>query len=76
LLRTVLFFDESTRQACFLVRDQVLSFTGKFMPEVTPIHLAHELDAAWILAIWKAIHGSDLSPVQIATEAIAALASP
>ena len=34
-----------------------------------PIYLAHELDAAWIIALWKAIHGGGPAP-----EAIAALA--
>lgn len=31
-----------------------------------PIHLslAHELDAAWIIALWKAIHGGDPSPIE------------
>ena len=36
--------------------------------------LAHELDAAWIIALWKAIHGGDPSPEAVAAEAIAALA--
>lgn len=36
--------------------------------------LAHELDAAWIIALWKAIHGGDPSPERIAAQAIAALA--
>ena len=38
------------------------------------IYLAHELDAAWIIALWKAIHGGDPSPEAVAAEAIAALA--
>src|SRR5262245_50987689 len=38
------------------------------------IALAHELDAAWIIALWKAIHGGDPSPETVAAEAIAALA--
>ena len=37
--------------------------------------LAHELDAAWIIAIWKAIHGGDPSPEQVAVQAIAALST-
>jgi hypothetical protein len=41
------------------------------IPEVV---LAHELDAAWIMALWKAIHGGDPSPEAVAAEAIAALA--
>jgi hypothetical protein len=41
------------------------------VPEVV---LAHELDAAWIIALWKAIHGGDPSPEAVAAEAIAALA--
>jgi len=41
---------------------------------IREIYLAHELDAAWIIALWKAIHGGDPSPEQIAAQAIAALA--
>jgi hypothetical protein len=36
--------------------------------------LAHELDAAWIIALWKAIHGGDGGPEEAAAQAIAALA--
>jgi hypothetical protein len=36
--------------------------------------LAHEPDAAWIIALWLAIHGGDGGPEQAAAEAIAALA--
>ena len=43
------------------------------MSKIPSIRLAHELDAAWIIALWKAIHGGDPSPEQIAVEAIAAL---
>ena len=39
----------------------------------TQIRFAHELDAAWIIALWLAIHDGDPSPEQIAVEAIAAL---
>jgi hypothetical protein len=39
-----------------------------------PIYLAHELDAAWIIALWLAIHGGDPAPEIIAAQAIAALA--
>jgi hypothetical protein len=39
-----------------------------------PIYLAHELDAAWIIALWLAIHGGDPSPEIVAARAIAALA--
>jgi hypothetical protein len=42
--------------------------------QIREIFLAHELDAAWIIALWKAIHGGDPSPEQIAAQAIAALA--
>jgi|SRR5271166_5257928 len=42
--------------------------------EIREIYLAHELDAAWIIALWKAIHGGDPGPEQIAAQAIAALA--
>lgn len=38
------------------------------------IYLAHELDAAWIIALWLAIHGGDPAPEIIAAQAIAALA--
>ena len=39
-----------------------------------PIFLAHELDAAWIIALWIAIHGGDPAPEVVAAQAIAALA--
>jgi len=45
------------------------------MPKFTSRRFARELDAAWILALWKAIHGGDPPPEQIAVEAIAALSS-
>lgn len=41
---------------------------------VKSIYLAHELDAAWIIALWLAIHGGDPAPEIIAAQAIAALA--
>jgi len=41
---------------------------------IRPIYLAHELDAAWIIALWLAIHGGDLSPEVVGAQAIAALA--
>ena len=41
---------------------------------IRPIYLAHELDAAWIIALWLAIHGGDPSPEVVAAQAIAALA--
>ncbi len=41
---------------------------------IREIYLAHELDAAWIIALWKAIHGGDPGPEAVAAEAIAALA--
>jgi len=41
---------------------------------ISEVYLAHELDAAWIIALWKAIHGGDPSPEAVAAEAIAALA--
>jgi len=41
---------------------------------IREIYLAHELDAAWIIALWKAIHGGDGGPEQITAQAIAALA--
>ena len=36
--------------------------------------LAHELDAAWIIALWKAIHGGDPAPEAVAAQIIAILA--
>ncbi len=42
--------------------------------QIREIYLAHELDAAWIIALWKAIHGGDGGPEQIAAQAISALA--
>lgn len=36
--------------------------------------LAHELDAAWIIALWKAIHGGDPAPEAVAAQVIAVLA--
>ena len=38
------------------------------------VNLAHEPDAAWIIALWKWIHGGDPSPELVAAQAIAALA--
>ena len=35
---------------------------------------AHELDAAWIIALWKAIHGGDPAPEAVAAQVIAVLA--
>ena len=43
------------------------------MSKLTTLRFAHALDAAWIIALWKAIHGGDSGPEQIALEAIAAL---
>jgi len=43
------------------------------MANIKTLRFAHALDAAWIIALWKAIHGGDPSPEQIAVEAIAAL---
>lgn len=44
---------------------------------VTATHLqfTHELDAAWIIGLWKAIHGGDPAPEKIAAQAISALAT-
>ncbi len=41
---------------------------------IQPMYLAHELDAAWIIALWLAIHGGDPAPEVVAAQAIAALA--
>jgi hypothetical protein len=38
------------------------------------IVLAHEPDAAWIIALWKAIHGGDPAPEAVAAGVIAAMA--
>jgi hypothetical protein len=40
----------------------------------TNIVLAHEPDAAWIIALWKAIHGGDPSPEQVAASVVAVMA--
>jgi hypothetical protein len=45
------------------------------MPNGKLIRYAHILDAGWILALWKAIHGGDPGPEQMALEAIAALSA-
>jgi hypothetical protein len=37
------------------------------------IVLAHELDAAWIIALWKFLHGGDPGPEEVAGEVIAAM---
>jgi hypothetical protein len=39
-----------------------------------PTDLAHELDAAWIIALWLAIRGGDPSPEVVAARAVAVLA--
>jgi len=41
---------------------------------IREIYLADELEAGWIIALWKAIHGGDPGAEQIAAQAIAALA--
>jgi hypothetical protein len=41
---------------------------------VRPTDLAHELDAAWIIALWLAIRGGDPSPEVVAARAVAVLA--
>ena len=41
---------------------------------VRPTYSAHELDAAWIIALWLAVHGGAPSPEVVAALAIAALA--
>jgi len=41
---------------------------------VRPTDLAHELDAAWIIALWLATHAGDPSPEVVAARAVAALA--
>jgi hypothetical protein len=38
------------------------------------LHIAHELDAAWLIALWKAIHGGDPSSEAVAGQIIAVLA--
>lgn len=40
----------------------------------TEIVLAHEPDAAWIIALWKAIHGGDPSPEAVAAGVVATMA--
>jgi hypothetical protein len=41
---------------------------------VNNLQLAHELDAAWIIALWKAIHGGDPAPEAVAAQVIIAVA--
>jgi hypothetical protein len=41
---------------------------------VRPMYIAHELDAAWIIDLWHAIHGGDPALQVIAAQAVAALA--
>ena len=41
---------------------------------VRPIDLVHELDAAWIVGLWSAIHGGDPCPEIVAARAVAVLA--
>ncbi len=41
---------------------------------VREIVFAHEPDAAWIIALWKAIHGGDPAPEVVAAGVIAAVA--
>jgi hypothetical protein len=36
--------------------------------------LAHELDVAWTIALWLAIHGGEPAPETAAAQAVAALA--
>jgi hypothetical protein len=38
------------------------------------VQLAHELDDAWIMALYKAVHGGDPAPEVVATQVIAAVA--
>lgn len=40
---------------------------------VRQITLAHELDAAWIIALWKMIHGGDPAPETVAVEVVTAM---
>jgi hypothetical protein len=40
----------------------------------TTVQLAHELDAAWIMALYKAVHGGDPPPELVAAQVIAAVA--
>jgi hypothetical protein len=47
---------------------------GKKMSTTAEKKFSHELDAAWIMLLWKAIHGGDPTPEQVAFGAIAALA--
>ena len=41
---------------------------------VRPTDLAHELDAAWIIALWLAINAGHPSPEVVAARAVASLA--
>jgi hypothetical protein len=58
---------------CFEGQTKSNSTKRTVMSKITQTRFAHVLDAAWIIALWKAIHGGDPGPEQIALEAIAAL---
>jgi hypothetical protein len=45
------------------------------MAKFNPSPISPDLDAAWIMTLWKAIHGGDPSPEQIALQAISALSA-
>ena len=42
------------------------------MPAHDP-HLNQDIDVAWIIELWKALHGGDPTPEDVAAEVIAAL---
>ncbi|MER5636555.1 hypothetical protein ABT095_06355 [Kitasatospora sp. NPDC002227] len=45
------------------------------MTQTEDIQLVHELDAAWILALWIFIHGGDPAPGSISVDRAAVLAA-
>lgn len=42
--------------------------------QLKEIVLAHEPDAAWIIALWKAIHGGDPAPEVVAASVVGVMA--
>src|ERR1039457_206028 len=64
--RPILIADETPQQP------QALFFRRHSMQlKEKEIVLAHEPDAAWIIALWKAIHGGDPAPEAVAAGVIA-----
>jgi hypothetical protein len=52
-----------------------IQFVRLSMANKSTYQLAHEPDVAWIIALWKAIHGGDPSPEATADESSALMAA-